>query len=36
MGNELDLLVVRNCMLWKEAQDAALKVEARSTSGHGG
>jgi carbamoyltransferase len=27
MGNELDLLVVGNCLLHKEAQDPALKVD---------
>jgi carbamoyltransferase len=27
MGNELDLLVVGNCVLWKEEQDAGLKVD---------
>lgn len=27
MGNELDLLVVGNCVLWKSEQDAALKQD---------
>ncbi len=27
MGNELDLLVVGNCVLQKQAQDPALKVD---------
>jgi carbamoyltransferase len=27
MGNELDLLVVGNCVLQKEAQDFALKAD---------
>ncbi|MEH2508308.1 carbamoyltransferase [Bradyrhizobium sp. AZCC 1578] len=30
MGNELDLLVVGNCVLWKSEQDAALKQECSS------
>ncbi|WP_028346740.1 carbamoyltransferase family protein [Bradyrhizobium murdochi] len=30
MGNELDLLVVGNCVLWKSEQDAALKQEYSS------
>jgi carbamoyltransferase len=27
MGNELDLLVVGNCVLWKSEQNAALKQD---------
>ena len=31
MGNELDLLVVGNCLLWKSEQDTRLKIDYRAS-----